>query len=127
MYPCVGFFLPLSGGADSSATAAIVGSMCQLVYKAAVKGCDMCMYMLTGLMSYARNQTCALWRAMDTLHILHHSRAHTYVGDPMVRSDLRRLMLAGGARQGEWESSTYMPASPREIANRLFYSCYMGE
>lgn len=30
-----GFFLPLSGGADSSATAAIVGSMCQLLVKAA--------------------------------------------------------------------------------------------
>ena len=30
-----GFLLPLSGGADSSATAAIVGSMCEMVYKAA--------------------------------------------------------------------------------------------
>lgn len=29
-----GFFLPLSGGADSSSTAAIVGSMCQLVVEA---------------------------------------------------------------------------------------------
>ena len=29
-----GFLLPLSGGADSSAVAAIVGSMCQLVVKA---------------------------------------------------------------------------------------------
>jgi hypothetical protein len=27
-----GFFLPLSGGADSAATAALVGSMCQLLY-----------------------------------------------------------------------------------------------
>jgi NAD+ synthase (glutamine-hydrolysing) len=30
-----GFFLPLSGGADSSSTAAIVGIMCQLVMDAA--------------------------------------------------------------------------------------------
>jgi len=29
-----GFFLPLSGGADSSSTAALVGSMCQLVVRA---------------------------------------------------------------------------------------------
>mmetsp|Transcript_755 Transcript_755/g.1505 ORF Transcript_755/g.1505 Transcript_755/m.1505 type:complete len:698 (-) Transcript_755:116-2209(-) len=29
-----GYFLPLSGGADSSSTAALVGSMCQLVVKA---------------------------------------------------------------------------------------------
>jgi NAD+ synthase (glutamine-hydrolysing) len=33
-----GYFLPLSGGADSSSTAAIVGSMCQLVTKAAREG-----------------------------------------------------------------------------------------
>lgn len=33
-----GFFLPLSGGADSSATATIVGSMCQLVSLAARNG-----------------------------------------------------------------------------------------
>lgn len=28
-----GYFLPLSGGADSSSTAAIIGSMCQLVFE----------------------------------------------------------------------------------------------
>lgn len=33
-----GFFLPLSGGADSSAVAAIVGSMCQMVVKEAQAG-----------------------------------------------------------------------------------------
>ena len=33
-----GYFLPLSGGADSSSTAAIVGCMCQLVTKAAREG-----------------------------------------------------------------------------------------
>lgn len=33
-----GYFLPLSGGADSASTAAIVGSMCQLVTKAATAG-----------------------------------------------------------------------------------------
>ena len=33
-----GYFLPLSGGADSASTAAIVGSMCQLVTRAASAG-----------------------------------------------------------------------------------------
>lgn len=33
-----GYMLPLSGGADSSATAAIVGNMCQLVTKAVAEG-----------------------------------------------------------------------------------------
>jgi NAD+ synthase (glutamine-hydrolysing) len=32
-----GFLLPLSGGADSSSVAAIVGCMCQLVIKGQVK------------------------------------------------------------------------------------------
>lgn len=33
-----GYFLPLSGGADSSSTAAIVGIMCKLVYEAVQQG-----------------------------------------------------------------------------------------
>lgn len=33
-----GFFLPLSGGADSSAVAALVGAMCQLVVREAARG-----------------------------------------------------------------------------------------
>lgn len=33
-----GYFLPLSGGADSSSTAALVGIMCQLVVEAAAQG-----------------------------------------------------------------------------------------
>lgn len=33
-----GYLLPLSGGADSSSTAAIVGSMCQLAVAAAASG-----------------------------------------------------------------------------------------
>mmetsp|Transcript_29702 Transcript_29702/g.95488 ORF Transcript_29702/g.95488 Transcript_29702/m.95488 type:complete len:536 (+) Transcript_29702:213-1820(+) len=34
----IGFLLPLSGGADSSSTAAIVGAMCQLAARAAAEG-----------------------------------------------------------------------------------------
>ena len=33
-----GYMLPLSGGADSSATATIVGNMCQLVVRAVQQG-----------------------------------------------------------------------------------------
>ncbi len=33
-----GFFLPLSGGIDSSSTASLVGSMCDLVMEAIAKG-----------------------------------------------------------------------------------------
>ena len=35
-----GFFLPLSGGIDSSSTAAIVASMCELVMESSRKGSE---------------------------------------------------------------------------------------
>ena len=35
---CTGFFLPLSGGIDSSSTATIVGSMCHMVCAEAAEG-----------------------------------------------------------------------------------------
>ncbi|KAI7899195.1 uncharacterized protein BX663DRAFT_538097 [Cokeromyces recurvatus] len=70
-----GYFLPLSGGIDSCATAVIVASMCRLV----VKECQ--------------------------------------AGNPQVLEDVRRL--AGG-------DASYTPNDPREFANRIFYTCYMG-
>lgn len=69
-----GFFLPLSGGSDSSAVAAIVGSMCHLVYK-------------------------------------------DFKTDLQVKKDL--LMLTN-------QKEDWTPSSPKEIANLLFYTCYMG-
>jgi NAD+ synthase (glutamine-hydrolysing) len=70
-----GFFLPLSGGIDSGATAAIVGSMCAIVYK------------------------------------------DFKAGDENVRRDLRALC----GKPEDW-----VPESRKEIANLLFFTCYMG-
>ena len=72
-----GFFLPLSGGADSSSTATIVGSMCNLVARAA--------------------------------------RA----GDRNVIQDARRIA-------GEKPDSSYLPLDPKEFANRIMHTAYMG-
>jgi NAD+ synthase (glutamine-hydrolysing) len=72
-----GFFLPISGGADSSSVATIVGSMCQMVVKAA------------------------------------------QAGNQQVIQDVRRLVQ-------EDEKSDYIPTDPRELANRIFYTCYMA-
>ncbi|KAI8072698.1 hypothetical protein BC940DRAFT_339223 [Gongronella butleri] len=69
-----GFFLPLSGGIDSCATAVIVASMCRLVVQEAQQG----------------NQ--------------------------QVIEDARRLM---GDENAEL-------TDPRELAQRIFYTCYMG-
>ncbi|KAF8159641.1 hypothetical protein B0H34DRAFT_704302 [Crassisporium funariophilum] len=72
-----GYFLPLSGGIDSCATAVIVYSMCRLVADAASRG------------------------------------------EMQVIADARRMT-------GEPEDSDYLPLDPREFANRIFHTCYMG-
>ncbi|CAG8505290.1 1937_t:CDS:10, partial [Dentiscutata heterogama] len=72
-----GYFLPLSGGVDSCATAIIVYSMCRLVVEAASNG------------------------------------------DNQVIVDARRII-------GEKEDSDYVPTDPKEFANRVFHTCYMG-
>lgn len=71
---CAGFFLPLSGGIDSCATAVIVHLMCRLVYSA----CEQ--------------------------------------GDEQVILDIKALT----------HDHTFLPESPQEIANRLFYTSFMG-
>lgn len=72
-----GYFLPLSGGIDSCATAVIVHSMCRLVAESALRG------------------------------------------DQAVIWDARRVA-------GEPENSTYVPSDPKDFANRIFHTCYMG-
>lgn len=69
-----GFFLPLSGGIDSCATAVIVHSMCRLVVQAVADG------------------------------------------NKQVLSDIRFLT----------KEPDFTPESPQEVANKLFYSSFMG-
>jgi NAD+ synthase (glutamine-hydrolysing) len=69
-----GFFLPLSGGADSAATAAIVGKMCQMVFELIEQG------------------------------------------HPNVLEDLRKIT----------RDPSFVPTSHQDVANRIFYTCYMG-
>lgn len=72
-----GYFLPLSGGIDSCATATIVYSMCRLVV------------------------------------------ADCAAGDETVLSDVRRIC-------GEAPDSTWVPATPQELAGRIFHTSFMG-
>ena len=78
-----GFFLPLSGGADSSSTAAIVGCMCQLVVHACARG------------------------------------------DAGVARDARRVCGEPEPAAGSGDAG-WVPATPQELADRLFYSAYMS-
>ena len=93
-----GYFIPLSGGIDSCATSVIVYSMCRLVAEAARNG----------------------GRLLSTCHYFSYSynpnSTHT---DQQVISDARRIA-------GEPEGSDYIPSDPREFANRIFHTCYMG-
>lgn len=73
-----GFFLPLSGGIDSCATAVIVHSMCRLVYKD---------------INEEKN--------------------------PQVLKDLLTIV-------GEPSNSTWVPDSPKAVADRLFHTAYLG-
>lgn len=76
-----GFFLPLSGGADSSSVAAIVGVMCGLAMDAA-----------------AAEETNGEWGS--------------------VSSEVRRLMGL--------EEKEALPRDPRELANCVLHTCFMG-
>lgn len=90
-----GYFLPLSGGIDSCATACIIHSMTRLV----VRHCQ-----VGGML-------CLTLGHLVTLKII-------FI-DEIVIADARRI-------GGEGPDSNYIPSDPKEFANRIFYSCYMG-
>lgn len=69
-----GFFLPISGGADSAATATLVGIMCQLVLLEIEKG------------------------------------------NEQVLNDVRSVT----------RDPQFTPKNAKELANRIFFTCYMG-
>lgn len=89
-----GYFVPLSGGIDSCATATIVFSMCRLVI-AAIDA--------PSSSSPASKATSSLTTDTRT----------------QVLQDVRRIC-------NEKPSSTWIPASPQELCNRIFVTCYMG-
>ncbi len=69
-----GFFLPLSGGVDSSATASIVSSMCHMIVK------------------------------------------EINEGNSEVLKDIRKIV----------SEENYTPKDPQELANKIFFTCYMA-
>lgn len=92
-----GFFLPLSGGADSSSVAAIVGVMCGLaVDAAAVEKAE-----ADGAAARQENGNAAKHTCVDT-----------------VTREVRRLV---GLEEGK-----EVPSDPRELANCVLHTCFMG-
>lgn len=91
-----GYFVPLSGGIDSCATATIVYSMCLQVVKAVSEGS----------LSSLPFPPCV-------------PSADPTFADLQVISDARRIA-------GEPTDSDYLPTDAREFCGRIFHTCYMG-
>lgn len=97
-----GYFLPLSGGADSSATAAIVASMCKLVVEACTPDAH------------------GIYPSRNVLNDVR--RIVGEAADPKAkpircRDDSGMIVEYPGG---------YVPKSPQELAGRVFFTAYMG-
>ncbi len=107
-----GFFLPLSGGIDSCATAVIVHSMTKMVYTAIKSGKNPQVLTGTSLWAYfpfgKRNKA-----VRSALLLPLHSSSEQDILTLKSSIDLHRIV-------GEEEESTWIPKDPFEIANKLF-------
>lgn len=115
-----GFFLPLSGGADSASTCAIVGIMCHLVVDAVQKGDR-------GVLDDVRRVTRQTKHHLDTLR----KRKEKACDD---------LKKAGNEKDQEYARErvekaealikaldlNYKPSDPRELCRRIMHTAYMG-
>lgn len=91
-----GFFLPLSGGADSSSTAALVGIMCRSIVKAIENGDKIVLN--------------------DVRRVVGLAKKKNESGKNEEKKDKEK-----GNDENE-----YVPRDPRELCNRIFNTCYMG-
>lgn len=100
-----GFFLALSGGADSSATLAIVASMCHLVVRAvSMPGRD-----TAGAAAAVGNGS--------------GSSGNGDIDDE--ERERRREEVLRDVRRITGADSDYVPKDPRELANRMVHTAYM--
>lgn len=111
-----GFLLPLSGGADSSSVAAIVGCMCQLV----VKG----QFLKLMYVPLFHKKFCAFKASFSFLFLKNSLLINIVMvfaeianGDEQVKADAIRI---GNYKDGKF------PTDSKEFAKRLFYTVFMG-
>lgn len=106
-----GFFLPLSGGADSASTCAIVGVMCQLVYESIVRD--------------GNDHTLA-----DLRRILGHTpEFRDHLQQQLAKEAEGAGAIAGRtliARRLESINLDYVPSSAAEIAAMVLHTAYLG-
>lgn len=95
-----GFFLPLSGGVDSSSTACLVYSMCCMIVEAVKKGGTMVLQIHD--------------QPMRSI-IVNLTFCYKFV-DMQVITDIRKIV-------GDPE---YVPTDPKQLCNTLLVTCYMA-
>ena len=120
-----GYFLPLSGGADSSATAAIVGIMCHKVYRAIMAG-------NARVLADARRVVGEEPVPKEVAEAgCSGATAAAAAGAVCVRGPPRHMTLtaAGGGMHlplARLDDGGWVPSSPADLAHRLFHTTYMG-
>ena len=92
-----GFFLPLSGGADSTAVAVIVGSMCQLVLREAQQGNPEVTRDLRRLLALAESDPLPSNHQQIAARLLHTCYMGTENSSPETRQRARDLAAQIGA------------------------------
>lgn len=95
-----GFFLPLSGGVDSSSSACIVYSMCEMIVESVNRGGKVWLHYLTSNYGslFSNFENCISY--LDT----------------QVLADIRKIV-------GDCE---YVPIDPKQLCNTILVTCYMG-
>lgn len=109
-----GFLLPLSGGADSSATAAIVGSMCEMLVDA----------INTEITENGLRET-----AVRTVNMEENNFVDTHDDSPPTNSsffDSTYSVLREVRRVTNTVDEEYTPTDSRDLAHRIFHTVYMG-
>ena len=133
-----GFFLPLSGGADSASTCALVGVMCRSVYEASIPGVHQdvrTLHELRRVMGHTKERADRLRKELEqmeqmeqmktvetTKHEEEEEEEEEEQGPKQGRTHaFTKLQLALDAIDIDW-----VPSSPKEIARQLMHTAYLG-
>ena len=162
-----GFFLPLSGGIDSSSSACIVSSMCHLVVEAVNNGSEPpCHHNHSDMLK--KRKRLPLWNCWEWMMlaifflfeiykdlfeeekgvkmswyclflIFFHGEAWSYLVRytcvPLKKKKFKACIIclhlsAGRSVLSDIQrivgQADYVPKDPRELASRIFTTCYMG-
>lgn len=115
-----GFFLPLSGGADSASTCAIVGIMCHLVVDAVQKGDRKVLEDVRRVTRQTENDLKNLKRRADKaksdLKAARNEKEKAYASERIVKAEALAKAL----------DLNYKPSDPREFCRRIMHTAYMG-